>query len=91
MRNFFKVVAAVILGLLFSGGIDLDDIKFHRSIRRLKKEKWFKELSDDGRYYESIYQNEEFKNYITKNGIVEKVIHDFDERERLLSFIRRSF
>lgn len=86
-----KVVAAVILGLIFSGGIDLDDIKFRRSIIRLKKEKWFKELSDDGCYYESIYKNEEFKNYVTKNGMVEKVIHDLEERERFLSFIRRSF
>jgi hypothetical protein len=91
MKNFFKVIAAVILGLLFSGGIDLDDLKFKRSIRKLKKEKWFKELCDDGRYYESIFQNEELKDYLTGERIVEKILHNKEEKERFLSFISRKY
>ena len=91
MKNLFKVIAAVILGLLFSGGIDLDDLKFKRNIRKLKKEKWFKELCDDGRYYESIFQNEELKDYLTGERIVEKILHTKEEKERFLSFISRKY
>ncbi|MEH7444164.1 hypothetical protein V7201_17770 [Bacillus sp. JJ1122] len=91
MKNFFKVIAAVILGLLFSGGIDLEDLKFKKNIRKLKKEKWFKELCDDGRYYESIFQNEGLKDYLTEERIVEKILHNKEEKERFLSFISRKY
>lgn len=91
MKNFFKVIAAVVVGLLFSGGIDLDDLKFKKNIRKLKKEKWFKELCDDGRYYESIFQNEELKDYLTEERIVEKILHNKEEKERFLSLISRKY
>jgi hypothetical protein len=91
MKNFFKFIAAFILGLLFSGGLDMDDIKFQRNIRKLKKEKWFKDMSDNGRYYESIYHNQELKNYLITNGITDKIINNKEERERFLSFIKIDF
>ncbi|MEH7883912.1 hypothetical protein V7654_06260 [Bacillus sp. JJ1609] len=91
MKNFLKVIVAVILGLLFSGGIDLDDLKFKRNIRKLKKEKWFKELCADGRYFESIYQNEELKDYLTGERIVEKILHNKEEKESFISFISMKY
>jgi hypothetical protein len=91
MKNFFKFRGAFVLGLLFSGAVDLDDLKFRRNIGKLKKEKWFKELSDNGRFYESIYQNEALKEYLTQKGIVERILHDKDEKEQFLRFIHKSF
>lgn len=91
MRNFFKVIVAFLLGLFLSGAVDLDDLKFRRNIRKLKKEQWFKEFSDNGRYYESIYQNQALKNYLTQKGIVQRILQDKDERETFLGFIQKSF
>jgi hypothetical protein len=92
MKNFFKLlfglVLSLILGLLFMGGIDLDDIKFRKNIRRLKRESWFRELSDNGIYYEKIYQNQEFQNYLCQDNIVEKVMNDEKEKSYLLSLIK---
>jgi hypothetical protein len=92
MKNFFKLlfgfVLSLILGLLFMGGIDLDDIKFRKNIRRLKRESWFRELSDNWIYYEKIYQNQEFQNYLCQDNIVEKVMNDEKEKSYLLSLIK---
>lgn len=92
MKNFFKLIfgfiISLILGLLFMGGIDLDDIKFRKNIKKLKRESWFRELSDNGIYYEKIYQNQEFQNYLCQDNIVEKVINDEKERSYLISLIK---
>ena len=89
MKNAGKVILSIILGWLFSGGIDLDDITFQRNIRKLKKEKWFKKLSDDGYYYENIYHNPNLKGNITKKGIVNKIIQDQEERDYFLKLIHK--
>lgn len=70
------------------GGIDLDDIKFRKNIKKLNRESWFRELSDNGIYYEKIYQNQEFQNYLCQDNIVEKVINDEKERSYLISMIK---
>ncbi|KIL50609.1 hypothetical protein KP78_06100 [Jeotgalibacillus soli] len=70
------------------GGIDLDDIKFRKNIKKLKRESWFRELSDNGIYYEKIYQNQEFQYYLRQDNIVEKVINDEKERSYLISLIK---
>jgi hypothetical protein len=92
MNNFFKLIfgfiISLILGLLFMGGIDLDDIKFRKNIKKLKRESWFRELSNNGIYYEKIYQNQEFQNYLCQDNIVEKVINDEIERIYLISLIK---
>ena len=91
MRNFFKLIGAFLLGLFLSGAVELDDLKFRRNIRKLKKEQWFKEFSDNGRYYESIYQNPALKDYLTQKGIIERILQDKDEKEKFLSFIQMGF
>ncbi|WP_041086186.1 hypothetical protein [Jeotgalibacillus soli] len=92
MKNFFRLIfgfiISLILGLLFMGGIDLDDIKFRKNIKKLKRESWFRELSDNGIYYEKIYQNQEFQYYLRQDNIVEKVINDEKERSYLISLIK---
>ncbi|MEH7180160.1 hypothetical protein [Neobacillus vireti] len=81
-------IGSVILGLLFMGGLDMDDIRFSRNIRKLKRESWFRELADNGRYYEKIYQNQKFREYLCQDKIVEKIINDEQERTYLISLIK---
>ncbi|MCA1055459.1 hypothetical protein LCM10_10725 [Rossellomorea aquimaris] len=87
MKKIFKVVFAALLGWLFAGGIDLDDIAFRRNVRKLKGEKWFKELSGNGLYYERIYHNPELQAYVNQKGRVERILADSRERERFVSMI----
>ncbi|MBM7662821.1 hypothetical protein JOC85_003632 [Bacillus mesophilus] len=81
-------IVSVFLGLLFMGGLDIEDIKFSRNIRKLKKESWFKELSDNGIYYEKIYQNPKVREYLCQEHIVEKVINNEQERTYLISLLK---
>jgi hypothetical protein len=88
MKKVFGVILSFILGLLFLGGLDLDDLKFKNNIRKLKRLSWFKELSDNGRYYEKIYQNQTFREYLCQDDIVEKIINDEQERTYCISLIK---
>ncbi|WP_349408773.1 hypothetical protein [Pseudalkalibacillus sp. SCS-8] len=80
-------VVSVILGFVFNGGLDLEDLKFQRSIRKLRKESWFKELSDNGWYYERIYHNEAVREYLLQDNIVEKIKKDEQHQRYLKSLI----
>lgn len=73
------------------GGLDIDDIRFHKNIRKLKKEGWFKELSDNANYYERIFHNEVVREYLLQDNIVEKIKKDEQERNNLISLIKASF
>jgi hypothetical protein len=88
IKLIFGFIGSVILGLLFMGGLDMDDIKFSRNIRKLRRENWFKELTDNGIYYERIYQNQKFREYLCQDKIVEKIINDEQERNYLISLIK---
>ncbi|MCA1031269.1 hypothetical protein LCL95_09555 [Bacillus timonensis] len=88
IKSIFGVMASIFLGLLFMGGLDIDDIKFSRNIRKLKKESWFKELSDNGYYYEKIYQNPRIREYLRQDHIVEKIIRNEHERTYFISLIK---
>ncbi len=88
LKLIFGIVFSIILGFIFSGGFDLDDIKFSRNIRKLKKERWFKELSDNGFYYEKIYQNQKVQDYLCQDNIVEKIRNNEQERNYFLSLIK---
>lgn len=73
------------------GGLDLDEIKFQKNIRMLKKEVWFKELSDNAIYYERIFHNEVVREYLLQDNIVVKIKNDEQERYKLISLIKSSF
>lgn len=88
IKLIFGTVGSVILGFVFMGAIDLDDIKLQKNIRKLKKERWFKELSDNGMYYERIYQNEAVREYLLQDNIVEKIKNNEQERIYLISLIK---
>ncbi|KPL61007.1 hypothetical protein [Rossellomorea vietnamensis] len=91
VKIIFGTIGSVILGLLFmGGGLDLDDIRFQRNIRKLKKEGWFKELSDNGLYYERIFHNEAVREYLLQDNIVVKVKNNEQERNHLISLIKSS-
>lgn len=90
IKVIFGTIGSVILGLIFMGGLDLDDIRFQRNLRKLKKESWFKELSDNGWYYERIFQNEVVREYLLQDKIVEKLKNDVQERNYLISIIKTS-
>ncbi|WGG44626.1 hypothetical protein [Rossellomorea sp. DA94] len=90
VKIIFGTIGSVILGFLFMGGLDLDDIKFQKNIRKLKKEGWFKELSDNGMYYERIFHNESVREYLLQENIVVKLKNDEEERYKLISLIKSS-
>ncbi|KIL51557.1 hypothetical protein KP77_10690 [Jeotgalibacillus alimentarius] len=82
------LVASIVLGLIFGGGIDLDDIKFRKNMKRLKKEPWFKKIEQDGLYYEKIYQNEALKEYLFQDDIVNRILEDEKEKDQLIKLIQ---
>ncbi|UTE76719.1 hypothetical protein [Rossellomorea sp. KS-H15a] len=90
VKIILGTIGSVILGLLFMGGLDLDDIRFQKNIRKLKKEGWFKELSDNGMYYERIFHNEAVREYLLQENIVVKINNDEGKRNKLISLIKSS-
>lgn len=87
IKSVFAVAASILLGLLFGGGIDLDDIKFQRNIRKLKKEAWFRKLESDGLYYERIYQNPKVREYLLQDKVVDRITKNENEKEHLIQLI----
>lgn len=91
VKIILGTIGSVILGLLFmGGGLDVDDIRFQKNIRKLKKEAWFKELSDNAIYYERIFHNEVVREYLLQDNIVGKIKNDEQERYKLISLIKSS-
>ncbi|PFG05309.1 hypothetical protein [Bacillus sp. es.034] len=90
VKIILGTIGSVILGIIFMGGLDLDDIRFQKNIRKLKKEGWFKELSDNGMYYERIFHNEAVREYLLQDNIVVKIKNDGEERYKLISLIKSS-
>ncbi|WP_061809445.1 hypothetical protein [Rossellomorea vietnamensis] len=90
VKIILGTIGSVILVLLFMGGLDLDDIRFQKNIRKLKKEGWFKELSDNGMYYERIFHNEAVREYLLQENIVVKINNDEGKRNKLISLIKSS-
>ena len=88
VKIILGTIGSVILGFLFMGGLDLDDIRFQKNIRKLKKEGWFKELSDNGMYYERIFHNEAVREYLLQENIVVKIKNDGEEKYKLISLIK---
>ncbi|WP_227395935.1 hypothetical protein [Jeotgalibacillus aurantiacus] len=75
------IVASVILGFIFMGGLDLDDITFRRNIMRLKREEWFKKIIKSGYHYNEIYDNPKVREYLLQENIVSKIKNNEKERE----------
>jgi hypothetical protein len=74
-----------LLGLFL--GLDPSEMTFKRNIKRLRKEEWFKKLSDDARYYENIYLNPVLKDYINKEGTLERIFQNEREKQYFISKI----
>ncbi|RIW34634.1 hypothetical protein D3H55_08960 [Bacillus salacetis] len=91
IQSILETGIGLLLGLLFIGSAyGPDDYRFGKTIRRLKKENWFKQLSDNGYYFEKIYHNPETREFLLQENIVERLKENEREREYFVSLIKES-
>jgi hypothetical protein len=88
IKTVLGLIVSIILGLLMGGVFDLEYLKVKRNIK-LKKESWFRELSENGIYYERINNSHEIHDYLLQENIVEKVRKDENEKSHLISLIKQ--
>ncbi|MFU8692711.1 hypothetical protein ACNA6I_23135 (plasmid) [Rossellomorea sp. FS2] len=88
LKVFFGTIASVLLGILFLGAIDLDDIKYKKNINKLKKENWFKELADNGVYYSKFHDDPVVREFLMKENIVKDMKEDERKREEFEKLLK---
>jgi hypothetical protein len=88
IKTVLGLIVSIILGLLMGGVFDLEDLKVKRNIK-LKKESWFRELSENGIYYERINNSHEIHDYLLQENIIEKIRKDENEKSHLISLIKQ--